>query len=294
MKKLFLALLMAFVCLPCAAQLLYKVSGNGLKKPSYVFGAHHLAPFRVADSVGAVKVLGAVEVVAGEIDMVNLDMMQMALKMQPLMMAPQDSTLQNVLGDSLFNVANEKFTAITGTPLSFFNTMKPIVAMTMLEIKPAMERFSDFDQTQQMDARLQQIGDSLGKVIVGLETVEDQAQILYNSMNIRQQADKLMEALADPDKAVRDVMKLTDAYMKGDLSAISECIAEQEDGPDCKFMEELAARRNERWMLQLPELINEHSSLIVVGAAHLCGPTGLLEMLRRKGYRVTAVAPAEE
>ena len=117
MKKLILAFLTALVCLPCAAQLLYKVSGNGLKKPSYVFGTHHLAPFRVADSVGAVTALHDVEAVAGEIDMANLDMMQMALKMQPMMMAPKDSTLQTLLGDSLFNVANEKFTAITGTQI---------------------------------------------------------------------------------------------------------------------------------------------------------------------------------
>lgn len=291
MKKLILAFLTALVCLPCAAQLLYKVSGNGLKKPSYVFGTHHLAPFRVADSVGAVKALHDVEAVAGEIDMANLDMMQMALKMQPMMMAPKDSTLQTLLGDSLFNVANEKFTAITGTPLSLFNTMKPIVAMTMLEIKPAMERFADFDQSQQMDARLQQMGDSLGKVIVGLETVEDQAQVLYNSMSIRRQADKLMETLDDPDKAVDDVMKLMDAYMKGDLPAISACVAEQSEGPDGEFMEALATRRNEKWMQRLPTLMKEHPALIVVGAGHLCGPTGLLEMLRRQGYSVKAAAP---
>lgn len=72
MKKILLIIAMAVVGISAQAQLLWKVSGNGLQKPSYIFGTHHYAPLTVLDSVPQIRqVQNDVEQVCGEVDMLN-------------------------------------------------------------------------------------------------------------------------------------------------------------------------------------------------------------------------------
>ena len=72
MKKILLIIAMTVVGISAQAQLLWKVSGNGLQKPSYIFGTHHYAPLTVLDSVPQIRqVQNDVEQVCGEVDMLN-------------------------------------------------------------------------------------------------------------------------------------------------------------------------------------------------------------------------------
>ena len=72
MKKILLIIAMTVVGISAQAQLLWKVSGNGLQKPSYIFGTHHYAPLTVLDSVPQIRqVQNDVEQVCGEVDILN-------------------------------------------------------------------------------------------------------------------------------------------------------------------------------------------------------------------------------
>jgi len=80
------------------AQLLYKISGNGLTKPSYIIGTYHLAPVSFADSIPGLKeAMAATEQVYGELDMTDLTSAENLQKMQTAMMLPEGTTLSKLL-----------------------------------------------------------------------------------------------------------------------------------------------------------------------------------------------------
>ena len=70
MKKILGILLFICVALNSNAQLLWKISGNGLEKPSYIFGTHHLAPLSIKDSIaGMPQAINETSQVYGEVMM---------------------------------------------------------------------------------------------------------------------------------------------------------------------------------------------------------------------------------
>ena len=99
MKKFLTSiLLVALTAISSNAQLLWKISGNGLEKPSYLFGTHHVAPISVLDSVpGFNEALSSAEKVYGELIMSEAQSPAAQQLMMSAAMAPQDSTLTAVL-----------------------------------------------------------------------------------------------------------------------------------------------------------------------------------------------------
>ena len=125
--KTITAALFVAIAVPASAQVLYKVEGNGLESPSYVFGTHHLAPISVIDQFGAKAPYESVSQVVGEIDMTQ-DQMALVQAMQPHMMAPADSTLSKVIAPEDFTIISEEFkkwAPMQGMELSMLDMMKP-------------------------------------------------------------------------------------------------------------------------------------------------------------------------
>ena len=93
MKRIFLTSVLAIVAIVGVnAQLLYKISGNGIGKPSYIVGTYHLAPASYVDSIpGANEALASVEQVCGEVDMAEMESMAGVQKLMAAMMLPDGS-----------------------------------------------------------------------------------------------------------------------------------------------------------------------------------------------------------
>ncbi|MDE6010548.1 MAG: TraB/GumN family protein, partial [Muribaculaceae bacterium] len=124
-----------------------------------------------------------------------------------------------------------------------------------------------------------------GKKVIPLETIDQQAELLYCSTPILKQLDGLRELLAEPGKGEENARKLNEAYMAQDLETLLEI--SKDDEADPTFMTALLDRRNRDWMTRLPGIMTDQPVLIVVGAAHLPGPDGLVTLLRNAGYTVT-------
>ena len=101
MKRLFLTFSLALVAIVgINAQLLYRISGNGLESPSYIIGTYHLAPASFADSIpGAREALDGVAQVCGEVDMAEMQSMAGVQKVMAAMMLPDGKTLADILTD---------------------------------------------------------------------------------------------------------------------------------------------------------------------------------------------------
>ena len=96
MKKITFSLLLMLVALGAQAQLLWKISGNGLQKPSYIIGTYHLAPVTFTDSIKGLKeALDVSEQVYGEIIMSEMTKPENMTKTQAAMMLPEGQTIED-------------------------------------------------------------------------------------------------------------------------------------------------------------------------------------------------------
>ena len=108
MKSFIGAVLFICVAFSANAQLLWKVSGNGLNQPSYIIGTHHLAPFSIMDSIaGLKKAMNETQQVYGEIKMSEMQSPATMEKMQKAMMIESDTTLNSLLSPKDFETANK-------------------------------------------------------------------------------------------------------------------------------------------------------------------------------------------
>lgn len=287
--KTIAAALFIAVAVPASSQVLYKVEGNGLSSPSYVFGTHHLAPISVLDQFGAKAPYESASQVVGEIDMTQ-DQMALAQAMQPHMMAPADSTLSKVIAPEDFTVISEEFkkwAPMQGMELSMLDMMKPMAVTTMIAATMAQQAMPGFNPAEQLDSWFQLQGKATGKKIIPLETVEQQATLLFDTTPISYQAEALVELLKDPSEALENTKALTEAYNNQDLDKMLKLSEDEDEHPE--FMIALLDKRNADWLTKLPAIFKEGPTFVAVGALHLAGDKGIVEGLRKLGYKVTPV-----
>ncbi len=277
--------------LAAQAQLLWKVEGPSLSKPSYIFGTHHVAPADMPSKVpGLFDALEATEGVVGEVDMTNLNPMEMQQMILPHIMAPADSTLSKVFTPAQLDSISAVFSEYMGQPMdmSQMEAMKPVMISSQLAILQAMKAFPGFDPQAQLDQTLQAMAKAAGKSVSGLETFEYQLGVLYDTP-IAEQAETLMDVVRDDEKAVKEAAELAAAYQSFDLPAVEKILY---DNPEMtpEKIEKLLLVRNRAWGEKLPAIMAEKPVVVVVGCGHLPGKEGIIALLQAQGFTVTPVA----
>ncbi len=273
------------------AQLLWEVSGNGAKETSYLFGTHHIAPATMMDSVKGMKdAMKGVDKVYGEVVMSELldPQAQMGLAAKYLM-APADSTLSKVLIPVQLDSVNNLLGRLSGggANVSMLEMMKPAIVSAQLVILENMKTFPDFNPQQQLDGMIQDFASAAGIPVGGLETAEEQMQLLYGKP-ISIQANELMEAVRDFDNEAEKSKKLSEAYVTQDFNALSDIFKAVEED-ETESLKKLLYDRNDSWMKIIKSKLPEESMFIAVGAGHLVGDHGLIQQLRQAGYTVSPV-----
>lgn len=290
MKRISLLLIALVAVVSVNAQLLWKISGNGLQKPSYLFGTHHIAPLSVIESTpGLTDALDNADVLYGEVDMSVLSDPSVQMQMGMATMAPQDSTLSKVMSQADMETLAKMLTELNApvTP-AMIEPLKPATITNLLTMLMATKEFPEFDQTKQLDATLQAMATEKGKPVKGLETLQSQIDLLFNSP-ISEQAKSLHEELADPEKSARMAHLMADAYMSGKLNELERLMNDPATGMTAEESERLITRRNSAWVDVLIGILPTASVIAVVGAGHLPGEKGLISLLRAKGYDVNPV-----
>ncbi|MCM1152627.1 MAG: TraB/GumN family protein [Muribaculum sp.] len=293
MKILLSVLALVATYIPASAQLLYKITNPEGTNISYIFGTHHMAPLSVLDDIPQIQqALDNAEVVVGEIDMTG-GQMQMALQLQKYAAAPPDSTLSSLYSSADYDRLDAAFTKFIDTPplsLKMFDSMRPMVVQALFTVYLMQKHFPEYDPSQQLDTYFQTESKALGKDIIALETVDEQGNLLYQSTPIAQQADNLLKIIDNPEEAVQEVKELNESYLSHDIQALLDMTIAQEDDAEAKqFINVLLTQRNHNWMEKLPEILNSRPAFVAVGALHLPGENGILNLLQRKGFSITPV-----
>jgi uncharacterized protein YbaP (TraB family) len=280
----------AFTAMAANAQLLWKVEGNGLKSPSYIFGTHHVAPNDMINRVsGLTDALEEVQAVYGEVNMVDINPMEMQQMVMPRVMAPADSTLSAMFTPSQLDSISAVMTTYAGQPVDVaqMNMFKPIMLSTQLAMLRSMKVFPGFTPDGQLDTSIQNMAKAAGKDVDGLETFEYQLGVLYGS-SISEQAADLMTEIRNDSIEVEKASQLANAYLKGDLDALSSIIFDDPESTPDK-LEKLLLVRNRNWASQLPAIMAAKPVLVAVGCGHLPGKEGVLKLLEDQGFTITPV-----
>ena len=290
--KLFLFFLACF-SLNTNAQLLWKITGKGLKTPSYLMGTHHLAPLSIIDSIkGMQTALNSTTQVIGELNMSDIHKPANIQLLQQKMMIECDTTLQTLLSPSDYDMVNKFTKEYLNFELSQVPKLKPAFISNNAVVIIYVKHVGNFNPQEQLDSYFQKQGTEKGKKIEALETLDFQLNILYNSSSLQRQAQLLVCGLSDIPQAINDLKRLTEAYIAQNLNLMLK-ISEERRGNSCdpspREMESMSTARNKTWADKLPSLIETEPSFIAVGALHLPGEEGLINLLRAQGYQIEAV-----
>ncbi|MBQ6080550.1 MAG: TraB/GumN family protein [Muribaculaceae bacterium] len=289
-KRLLLTLAVSLLAITASSQLLWKVTGNNLARPSYIMGTYHMAPASMMDKIGGMEqALQGCDVVVGEIEKESLLSQEAQLAMAQAMIAPPDSTLDKLFSPDDYAIIEgvfNKYFGTMGVKLSQMNMLKPGAISMQMQAMQALKNFPTFNQSEFIDMAVQTRANELGRPSIGLETVEEQIDLLFNGP-LTEQAEGLLDACKKDDLFMVQSSALVEAYMSQDLSKIEKVISDPElGGDDAEAMDALIYDRNRAWAAKLVQMMPERACLVCVGAGHLPGTQGLLQLLRDRGYTV--------
>lgn len=286
MRKIIFIYIATLLFVPLNAQLFWKISGNGLAKPSYIFGTHHLIDkSEIPDFDKILDYIKKTDVVVGEVVMKNM----LAEQMKMMKMATMtDTTLQDLMTPEQYLFADSAMKIATGLNLKPFNKMKPALVSSLHTVMLYTKHFNIKKQPEAVDKIVQDKANKLKKKVIGFETIDEQINILFNSISLKGQTEMLLETLKDTEKSIDMIKKLNEYYLAGDHEKMLELSMEDTE-VNALFMKILLENRNRNWMEQLRKILSEKSCFIAVGSLHLPGETGLIKLLSKEGYEVTSV-----
>lgn len=295
-KALFLTVaLIASFAFSAHAQLLYRISGNGLESPSYIVGTYHLAPASFADSIpGMSEAIENTQQVCGELDMMDAFKPENAARLMQSQMLPEGVTLSSLLTADQLSRLNILLFEVLGTNLedetfaAQVEKMKPVALSTTLSLAEYMKKTQSFNPMELLDNYFQMLALQNGKSVKGFETVDFQMDVLYGT-ELPKQVEDLMCMVDHFEKVTRLVDRITAAYFAQDFKQLEAVLEEELEGECAASPEEEAAlldNRNHNWIGMMPDMMTEKPTLFVVGAGHLCGDQGVLKLLEGLGYTV--------
>lgn len=292
-KRLTAMFTLACIAIGMNAQILWKISGHGLDKPSYLFGTHHLAPYHILDSIkGWEAAFDATTQMVGEIKMSEMQSPEAMQLLQQNMMMTDGKSTKDFFTPEEYEMINRFVIENLKFDLKQMPALKPVFVSNNVTVLLYMKHVPDYKPQEQLDTYFQAKAAEQKKTVNALESMAFQVDFLFNSSTPERQAELLLCALNDIDKTIEKAIELSDAYMRQDLDAILKMV-ERKEGTPCDLLPgELAALsddRNVKWMKKIPAMMQEQPTFFAVGAFHLVGKKGLLNLLTEAGYTIEAV-----
>jgi uncharacterized protein YbaP (TraB family) len=256
-----------------------------------VHGAH--ATIYLAGSVHLLKAQDALlpagfeqayedsQCVVMEIDLGRIEPTQVSSWIERHGSLPAGEQLRAVLGEPRYARVSAA-AATLGAPMKVFDTQQPwVIAVELAELE--YQRLG-YDPEQDAEEQLVRRARADHKTTDGLETVNEELGGL-EAMSREDQLRALDQTLEELHDAPSDMRTVLAAWRRGDAARLSAILSkEYRDFPT--LYQPLVTVRNQRWLPQIEQLLQgDKNCMVVVGALHLVGRGGLLELLRRDGYR---------
>ena len=261
--------------------LLYEITRKDLTQPSYIFGTIHA--ICSADMIPVANLQPYVEKTDQMLMEIDMDDPIEMGSLSKTIFIPDGKTLRDYLTAEQFSKVDEMTKSLLGSPAENLKKLKPSILSVM-----AIASAKSMGCTPSVyDLLLMQSAVARKKPVVGLETVASQVNVL-DSMPMDKQAKDLYDLALDPQKRIQDFRSLIGVYKMQDAEKLFEH-STSELSSDKEFQSKLLDDRNMAWIPAIESAIKAKPTFVAVGAAHLGGKVGVVNLLRSKGYTVKAI-----
>jgi uncharacterized protein len=255
---------------------------RGAHNTVYLAGSVHLLPAEQSTLPAALmRAYADSSRLVMEIDLGKLDPLQLAGWMTEHGRLPAGTTLSTVIGAQRYDKVMHAVGDL-GLPQQALDDQAPwVVAIELTDLEYLK---LGFDPEQGVEQQLVQHARSDGKATAGLETVDAELGSLVTLPQADQvrMLDQTLEELNEPPSELTNIVN---AWRNGDAPQLANLLAgEYQEFP--QLYQALVSERNRRWLPQIEQMLaGSENCLVVVGALHLVGDGGLLELLRRDGFK---------
>ena len=259
--------------------LLWKISGNGLKKPSYLFGTIHLTCDTSLDA-NTLNALETTEQLYLELDM---DDKSIQMKLMKLMMMKDGAKLSTLLSPEDFKILDEFMKKNLNMSAKLFDSFKPFMISSML-----FPKMLDC-KSQSVESELMKITKEQNEEIFGLEKAEDQMKV-FDEISYQDQAEELLKTVKDNlEKDKKEFQEMITIYQNKDIEGMLKMMSDSDNKITSENQDILLNDRNKKWIPIMIKIMKDKPTFFGVGAGHLAGEEGVIKLLRKKGYKVEAV-----
>jgi len=261
---------------------IWKVTGK--TNTVYLVGSIHVLKaedYPLPDVIEAAYSNSAIAVF--ETDIQALEDPAMAMSLMSKARLPEGQTLQKQLSPETYKLFSEKLSA-SGMPAEMFDQFTPPMAAMTLEVLEMTKM--QLEPKYGLDKHFFALAKEDKKKIVPLETVDFQIGLLTEIT--KEEGELLMKTtLKELDNVKKDLTELLNAWKTGDADRLAKLLNEaMQDAP--VIYKRLLTDRNRNWIPKLEDLARgDKTAIVVVGAGHLVGKDGVVELLRQKGFKVT-------
>ena len=257
--------------------LLWQISGNGLRQPSFLFGTFHLL---CKDDINFSKQLFEAVKASNEIYMeLDMDDPSTLLGGMLFMNMKGGKKLEDLYTKEEYERIQKYFNETLHTPMMMFQKAKPYFLVALL-----YPRMMNCQSPAGVEEELLKIAKDNNKEIKGLETIQFQASV-FDTIPYEWQAKELLKNIDSFSVYKNEFDEMVDLYKRQDLDSMQNMLLKSEFGSE-KFDDLLLNNRNKNWVSQLDTIMKKESVFVAVGAGHLTGNEGVISLLQKKGYKV--------
>ena len=260
---------------------LWKVTGKG--GVVYLVGSVHLLPkdFYPLNPLLETAYKDS-DLLVEEVDLAEMMAPEMQLSLLTRGQLPSSDSLDKILSPTTMELLKKRLDTL-GALAQPLMRLRPWLLALMIDSLEWQKQ--GFDPNFGLDKHFYDQAKEDNKAVKGLETVNDQISI-FESMSARQQDQLLAETLKDIETEQANLNKMIAAWRIGDAAAVEKIVL-TDIQKESDLYQRLLVNRNKNWLPRIEELFaRKGHALVVVGAAHLVGPDGLLAMLEAKGYTI--------
>lgn len=285
MKKVIFSLLLFLLVYPFSANaqddnsLLWRISGNGMRQPSYLFGTIHLiCPDDYIWTDKMQRSLDSSTEVCFELD---LDDPSLLMQVAMGMTAESETKLSDFFTPEDYELLSSFLSDSMNINIALFQKMKPAALLSLFATN-----MLNCSTPISYENRIMEMADEANKEIIGLEDAREQIELI-NKLPDDSVVIDIMTTIKEYDKERDEYKDLIKAYKEQNLPVLQRLIEETaETGGDLtSFIDD----RNKKWIIRMVEYMDQAPVFFAVGAGHLYGENGLVQLLKAEGFRVTPI-----
>ena len=283
-----LALSFVICHLPIAnCQVLYRVSGNSAKAPSYIFAINKVVGVEFLDSVpNLLPCFSRCSVVLTEFAMQDYEALA---TLRTAALLPDSIRLDRYYTTEEYKQIDEAMQLTLGMGMDKLCRMKPSY-LTAMYRDELLHKWLDYDSQRSMEAFFQALASDKGIPVKAIDDVGETMFIIFDREPFHWQCKELLQIIEYPEREIRHERMLADMYRMGRLTDMAYQIVSPDNQSTQSYSDyQIYAARNKEWVKRLRDYLVDGGAFITLDAIYLGGEKGLLAELRAAGYKVRSV-----